>query len=110
MADRRKEPRIPVVLEATWHGHSGGGQCRVTDMSWHGCFVQATFGPGAGDDTNITVVLGNESVGFRGRVPYVEQRMGFSLQFDGLTPEQIQAMSLVLGAPPAGYSPPLPAA
>jgi hypothetical protein len=102
MTDRRQAPRIPVVLDATWNGRSGATTCRVTDISWRGCFVQSLAGPVAGDDASIVVMVGNEEIGFRGRVPYVENHMGFSMEFDVLTSAQIEAMTSVLGAPPPG--------
>lgn len=97
MTERRQEPRVATVLDAVWGGHSGGGPCRVTDISWRGCFVQSVFGPVAGNETSVTVTLGNTSVGFRGRVPYVEDRMGFAVMFDELTADQQRALSSVLG-------------
>ena len=101
MKERRQEPRIPCVLEATWDGQSGRQPCRVTDLSWHGCFVQSVYAPALANEATVTVTLGGDRVGFRGRVQYVEPRMGFGVVFDTISFPQATAMALILSAKPA---------
>jgi hypothetical protein len=98
MTERRSDPRFALILDATWHGLSGGASCRVTDISRSGCFVQSLSSPSIDDDARISVTLGNAAIGFRGRVRYVEPYMGFAIKFDGLSEAQTQAMHAVLGA------------
>ena len=99
MTERRHHRRVPTVLQATWHGLSGDQPCRVTDISWGGCFVQALASPRIDHAASITVTLGGADVGFRGRVRYVEPLMGFAIQFERLTGVEIEALRAVLGDP-----------
>ena len=99
MMERRQEPRVACVLEAIWDGQSGTQPCRVTDLSWHGCFVQSWYAPAVANEAVVTVTLGGDRVDLRGRVRYVEARMGFGLMFDTISFHQATAMGLVLCEP-----------
>lgn len=97
--DRRHEPRVPCVLDATWNGQSGARPCRVTDLSWHGCFVESVIAPSVASETLVTLTIGNDRLEIKGRVQYVEPRMGFGVTFDALGFSQATAMALVLRVP-----------
>ena len=99
-SENRKYPRIGKPLEATWRGASGGSVCRVADVSWGGCFVQTPAEPAIGEHTVLSIVIGGHEVTLTGSVIYRERAMGFAVQFDPLTREQIDGMKNLLGVPP----------
>jgi len=100
--DQRKYVRIAKPVEAVWRGASGGGSvCRITDMSWGGCFIQALAQPAIRERTEIVATVGDHDITLTGSVVYLEPPIGFSIEFDPLTEEQIAVMKELLGEPPA---------
>ena len=102
MDDRRQEPRVSGVFEASWHAQSGAAFCKLTDLSWHGCFVNVVYPPAVGDDTTIAVMLGGTTVELHGHVRHVWPRIGFGMQVDTTSPqteEQRDAMRVFLNEP-----------
>jgi PilZ domain-containing protein len=93
MTERRQNPRVTTVLEATWHGQSGNAPCRVTDLSARGCFVETVYAPPIGDDTDVTLTIRDARVRFRGQVRYVEARLGFGVALDVQSDEQRDALA-----------------
>jgi hypothetical protein len=100
MTERRSNPRVALVLDATWHGLSGASSCRVTDISLGGCFIQSLSAPAIDDDASIRVTVGDAPVGVRGRVRYIEPNMGFAIKFDGLSDAQARAIRAALDGQP----------
>jgi hypothetical protein len=99
--ERRQYTRLAKPLEAHWHGASSGSTCRVADISWGGCFVQTMAVPAIGERTVITFPVGDRAVAVEGAVIYQEKPLGFGMQFDPLTPDQVAVLADLLGAPPA---------
>jgi hypothetical protein len=71
----------------------------VTDVSWHGCFVQSVYAPEVGSQTLVTITFGDDRISLVGVVRYVELRMGFAVQFDAITDAQAKALIKVVGHP-----------
>ena len=104
-ADSRKYIRIAKPVEAVWRGASGGGSaCRITDISWGGCFIQARAQPAIRERTEVVATIGDREVALTGAVVYLEPPIGFSIEFDPLTAEQIAVLGELLGEPPAAVS------
>ena len=103
MPENRRHQRLTQPLEGTWLGLSGAAACRISDLSWGGCFIQTTTVPPIGQRTVVTVTLaaGQPVVEIPGVVRYVEAAMGFAVTFDALTAEQVEGLTVLLGAPPA---------
>ena len=80
-------------------GASSGSGCRIADISWGGCFVESATTPPRGEHTELTILLGAESVTLMGRVVAVFRGIGFSVRFDGLTGRTFAALYPVLGEP-----------
>ena len=97
MTERRREPRVSKVMDATWHALSGAASCRVTDISWQGCFVDARTVATVDDEAILSVTFGEKTIDLRGRVRYAEPRIGFGMCFDALTETQRDAMRPLLG-------------
>ena len=85
LKDRRQHRRLAQPFEARWEGASGSGQCRLSDLSVGGCFVQAMAQPAVGERTKITIAAGPQAHTITGRVVAVERGLGFSMQFDAAT-------------------------
>jgi hypothetical protein len=101
MDDRRRYQRLNTPLDGTWRGQSGASPCRITDLSWSGCFIQTLSAPAMHARTVVTVTIGELKVDFAGKVVYVEQALGFAVEFDKLTTDQIEALTGLLGKPPS---------
>lgn len=90
-----------IPLEGTWTGASGAAVCRISDISWGGCFIQTKAEPRIGERTEVTVSVGGQKVCVAGTVVHLDKPMGFSVQFDELSSEQLEALKPLLGAGPA---------
>jgi len=97
--DRRKHQRIARPFEGTWKGASGANKCRINDLSIGGCFVETLATPAAGEETQVTILVGSEhSMTFAGKVLYVEPKMGFAVKFHELTGDGPGQLARVLEA------------
>ena len=99
MDDRRQEPRVSGVFEGSWHAQSGAALCKLSDLSWHGCFVNVVYPPNVGEHTTIGVQLGDTVVELRGQVRHMWPRIGFGMQVDTTWPKtelERQAMRALL--------------
>jgi hypothetical protein len=86
-------------FEGNWRGASGANNCRISDVSLGGCFVQTLATPTAGDETHVTITFGKDlSMTFAGKVIYVEPKMGFAVKFNELNDEGADAVRLLLEA------------
>ena len=82
--ERRKHFRVTQLFVGQWHGGSGASPVRIGDLSAGGCFVQSLAMPKQGEDTSVTVTVGDRSFTFSGRVVYLD-RIGFSVKFDPIS-------------------------
>ena len=103
--ERRKHSRIARPLDATFQGATGNASCRVADIGWGGCFVQTLAEPDIGWRTVITPAIQGQTVDLSCAVVYRVRTMGFGVQFDPLSREQVHVLRLLLGEPPQGVGP-----
>jgi PilZ domain len=96
--ERREHRRLAQPFEARWEGASGSGQCRLSDLSVGGCFVQAMAQPAVGERTKVTIAAGPQTLTIAGRVVAVERGLGFSMQFDAATDDATAEVRRHLGA------------
>jgi hypothetical protein len=96
--ERRKHQRHLRPFEGTYSGASGSTRCRITDISIGGCFVQSLAGPNPGEATVVTVLIGNHSLAFPGKVVYVDSGMGFAVQFSNIPQAELDELSRLLAA------------
>ena len=102
--DRRRHPRLAQPFDASWSGASGGSACRIADISWGGCFITTLAEPSKGERAIVTISVGYATITVEGRVASVDRPMGFAVEFDPLTTDQIAALSMILGDPPPSLS------
>jgi hypothetical protein len=82
-SERRQHDRVTKPFDGRWSGASGANECRISDISTGGCFVQSlTAAPNPGEATTVTVSFGqNFSMSLTGNVVYVEPGQGFAVKF-----------------------------
>jgi hypothetical protein len=99
-AERRRYVRLTRPLDGGWHGRSGSAACRIADIGWGGCFIDSRTSPPMNEATVISVGDADGSIKIAGRVVHVERGVGFSVQFEPLTNQQVVALTRLLGDPP----------
>lgn len=98
--DRRRFTRQPGPFEATWSGSSGNRDCRITDLSPGGCFIDSVTSAEPGDTIEVTVVLGETRITVPGEVVYRDRIQGFGVRFP--PSDQSRALAYAMGAEPPG--------
>jgi hypothetical protein len=88
---------VATPLDGSWSGASGGSTCRIADIGWGGCFINTLAMADAGERTKVTLRLDGRVVEFHGTVVNPVRSMGFAVEFDPLTPDQIAALTPILG-------------
>lgn len=97
--EQRRYPRLSRPFDGTWRGASGASPCRLTDLSLGGCYVQSRATPGKGEETTVTVVLGDgHTMSFTGTVVYADPGMGFAVEFTPMTQDQVHALGVLIDA------------
>lgn len=89
--ERRKHYRINQLFVGQWHASSGASRVRIGDLSAGGCFVQSLAMPKQGEQTAVSVVVGDRTFRFSGRVVYLD-RIGFSVKFDPISESEAQEL------------------
>jgi len=79
--ERRQAIRVPGPFEAIWDGQSGGGVCRLSDLSEDGCFIESLCAPDKGEQIEVMATLAAHQLRLRGRVIYVVPAVGFGVAF-----------------------------
>ena len=94
-AEKRKHPRLPVLVECQVEGASGSATMRLTDLSPKGCFVDTTMTFPAGTPVSVVATLGEAELTLTGRVvPMQQSGYGFGIEFtdlDDATQQQLDA-------------------
>lgn len=96
--ERRQHQRIAKPFEGTWQGLAGAKECRITDLSAGGCFIETLAAPAAGQATIVTVKIGDHHLSFPGEVLYVENSMGFAVKFHKIEDDDIEELNRLLNA------------
>ena len=93
--ERRRYPRLPVLMECRVDGASGHAEMRLTDLSPAGCYVDTNITFPADTRVSLTVRLGDADVKLGGRVvPMLSTGYGFGVEFldlDDSTRQQLEA-------------------
>ena len=84
--ERRRDERIPLILEVRWEGLSGKHVARISDISLSGCFVESLGQVSVGELVRFEIQLPTSRwMPLRGEVVYHLASLGFGVQFMGLT-------------------------
>ena len=96
-SERRRYQRLVKPLHATFRGGSGATGCRISDISWGGCFVQTVTTPQNHERTEVAFLVGDTMLTIEGEVVAVEPGIGFAVQFDPLSAEHAKTLKNLLG-------------
>ena len=94
--ERRTEPRLPGPYDGAWSGSSGLRNCRITDLSAGGCFVDSFTAAEAGASLVLTVALHQREYRLPAEVVYIDRVQGFGVKF--LPSEDADALRDALNA------------
>ncbi len=94
-AERRQYARMPGPFDGSWSDTSGPRECRITDLSPGGCFVDSVVPADPGAAISVSVVLGETRFTVAAEVVYRNTVQGFGVRF--LPSDQTRALAYVMG-------------
>jgi hypothetical protein len=80
-SERRVYKRLTGPFEGGWDGASGMRECRITDLSQGGCFIDAYASNPVGARITTRVTVGGRQFQLRSEVVYVDRVQGFAVRF-----------------------------
>jgi PilZ domain len=80
-SERRIFKRLAGPFEGGWDGASGMRECRVTDLSQGGCFIDAYASNPVGARITTAIKVGGQTFQLRSEVVYVDRVQGFAVRF-----------------------------
>ncbi|MGE0812620.1 MAG: PilZ domain-containing protein [Vicinamibacterales bacterium] len=86
-SERRAHKRLLGPFEGGWDGASGMRDCRITDLSRAGCFIDAYASNPVGASILTEVRLGGRVYRLRSEVVYVDRVQGFAVRFRDNDPQ-----------------------
>ena len=90
-------PRLIGPFKGQWRVASGGGTCRISDLSLSGCFISCVAPPDVGERAAIMVeVDGETSPAVEGAVVSSEWGMGFAVQFERITARELANLKALI--------------
>ena len=94
MADRRSDPRYPLILRAEVTERSSGKKLsgRTSDISRTGCYVDTREPLSSGSSIQVKLTHLNEGIEVTGTVRYVSPGLGMGVQFDENIPDKQMAI------------------
>lgn len=93
--ERRQYARRAGPFEGAWSGESGHRECRITDLSPGGCFVDSLSSAAPGTTITVSVVFGDTRFTILGEVVYLDRVQGFGVRF--VPSDQQRALAYVMG-------------
>ena len=99
MAERRRNGRVPALIEVVWQGAAGRREARTSDLSVGGCFVDtiAQAAVGAAVDLKLRLPSG-DWIELRGEVTYQYPGAGFGVRFTGASAEDLRRLEWLVKA------------
>lgn len=82
--NKRRYPRLPVLVDCRVEGASGRNEIRMTDLSRTGCYVDTSMSFPAGTKVTLYAQLGDGEVALPGRVIPLNSGGGFGVEFTDL--------------------------
>lgn len=79
--ERRSSKRLMGPFEGGWDGTSGMRDCRVTDLSRGGCFIDAYASNPVGARIMTQIKVNGRVFDLRSEVVYVDRVQGFAVRF-----------------------------
>jgi hypothetical protein len=80
--EKRKNDRVPLVLEVSWEGSGNKSSARTTDISATGCFIDTLGQVGVNDILNLRFKPPvGDFIAVEGKVMYQQNGVGFGVRF-----------------------------
>ena len=79
--ERRSYNRLPGPYDGGWDGASGMRDCRITDLSPGGCFIDVYASNPVGATVTTEIKLAGQAFRLRSEVVYVDRVQGFAVRF-----------------------------
>jgi hypothetical protein len=79
--NKRRHPRLPVLVDCRVEGVSGRSEMRLTDISPTGCYVDTSVSFSKGTRVVLYARLGDGDVVLPGRVIPLKSGGGFGVEF-----------------------------
>lgn len=79
--ERRNHARLVGPFEGSWDGASGMRDCRITDLSVGGCFIDAYASQPVGAKIGVEVKVQGQRFRLPSQVVYVDRVQGFAVKF-----------------------------
>jgi c-di-GMP-binding flagellar brake protein YcgR len=84
--ERRREKRVPVLVEVLWEGNTGRYNARTSDLSLGGCFIDTIGHATSGERLGFKLRLSDEEwIEVEGTVTYAYPNVGFGVQFTNVS-------------------------
>jgi hypothetical protein len=96
--NRRAFKRLPGPYDGGWDGASGMRDCRITDLSQGGCFIDAYASNPVGAVINTEIRLRGQVYRLRSEVVYVDRIQGFAVRFRDNDPQVMKAFEEAVAA------------
>lgn len=94
-SERRQYVRQTGPFEGSWDGASGQRECRISDLSPGGCFIDGLAASPPGTAITVTVVFGGVRFTVPGEIVYLDRVQGFGVRF--LPSDQTRALRYAMG-------------
>jgi uncharacterized protein (TIGR02266 family) len=84
--ERRKNRRVPLLIEVSWEAKTGKYEARTSDLSTGGCFVDTIAQVNIGEQIHFKLQIPNgDWMELDGEVTYAYPNIGFGLRFFNLS-------------------------
>lgn len=84
--DRRKQPRVPAIMNVVWEGANAKYEARTADLTATGCFIDTIGQATVGETINFKLRLPAEDwIELQGEVIYVYPNAGFGIRFTNVS-------------------------
>jgi len=95
--ERRKQERVTVCLDATWHGRASKNGARAVDLSEGGCYIDSIAEVSVGEVLTLGLKMPDGKwLVLKGTVAHRTPRLGFGMRFLDLTDEQNEKIQFLL--------------
>lgn len=94
---QRKHNRVNLAQSVILDCSSGRREVRISDLSVGGCYVDSISGVVPGEIVGLKFILMHDrTVDISGTVAYVHDGIGFGVEFNSLTPEQLTVLEQLI--------------
>jgi PilZ domain-containing protein len=84
--DRRKQPRVPAIMNVVWEGANAKYDARTEDLTTDGCFIDTIGHVTVGEIIKFKMRLPAEDwIELQGEVVYVYPNTGFGIRFTNVS-------------------------